>query len=717
MKYGFCKYREKPIEEGHLNLGGTNPSGERIDVNSKYLTKGGHPWLPVMGEYHFSRASKDEWYEELCKMKAGGISIVASYLFWIYHREDENSPYDFTGDLDVRSFVLAAQKAGLKVLLRLGPWAHGECRNGGFPDWLVKKPFKLRDNNEEYLELVRGWYKAIYEQVHGLLYKDGGNIIGIQLENELTDNAQHLKKLKEIAQEAGFDVPLYTVTGWNSLYGAKIPVDDVLPVFGAYPDAPWEAGTHKLPLSRHYAFYTMRNDTAIGKDLIKDASEWHLPYEKYPFATCELGPGMQSTYHRRVYISPMDAYSLSLVKLGCGNNLVGYYMFHGGTNKIGRLSTFNETKATGYPNDYPILNYDFGTCLSQYGEARESYGYLNLLHLFINDFGGRLAQMDHVAAEDFVREDDLEGLRYCMRTDGGSGFIFVNNHQRGAGLKEHRNVSFDTGCGVVVEDVNVLADSAFILPVNFDLYPEHEKNAENSSSNGSEAPSFIRLKYATAQLLCRCGNTFFFMAVDGKKAVYDFGELGKFICEAGYNNGFMIGEFRIVTLTKQEALYLRKLSGAVYLGDGVNLYEVSCSQENVIKSVETGNFSYSLWDEKDGTWLKIAVNTGKETAGQDKDTNCGAAGAVWRMAECSPAFNIEGEAARQLKLSGDQAHISWKKLDVINDQGFVVIDEEYDVIQIYCDGRLIADRYYDGAVWRVPAELMCRHECYVVMSL
>ena len=65
---------------------------------------------------------------------------------------------------------------------------------------------------------------------------------------------------------------------------------------------------------------------------------WQLPYDRYPFATCELGCGQQSTYHRRVRISPMDAYALSLVKLGSGNNLIGYYMYHGGTNPVGRLS-------------------------------------------------------------------------------------------------------------------------------------------------------------------------------------------------------------------------------------------------------------------------------------------------------------------------------------------------------------------------------------------
>jgi len=394
MTYTFKPYEKSKILRNHLNLGGGNPFGERIDVTNIYIERGGEPWIGVMGEYHFFRDNKDNWYRELCKMKAGGVGIVATYLFWIYHEEIEGE-FDFSGDLDVAKFIDDAAKAGLDVVIRIGPWVHGECRNGGFPNWLAKKPYKLRDNNDEYMAKVRIWYEKIYEQVKGKFYKDGGNIIGVQLENELTNNAEHLLALKKLAVEIGFDVPLYTVTGWNSRYGAKIPVDEVLPVFSAYADAPWAKGTHRLPLSRNYVFDKNRNDSAVGVDIIKDTdpSGWRLPYEKYPFAMCELGAGIMATHHRRPIISGMDAYAMSLVKLGSGNNLVGYYMYHGGINKIGKLTTLQESKETGYPNDYPILNYDFHTALTSYGEAREQYGLLNILHLFLQDFGEILAPM------------------------------------------------------------------------------------------------------------------------------------------------------------------------------------------------------------------------------------------------------------------------------------------------------------------------------------
>lgn len=232
MQYQFNQYQKSPLLTNHLNMGGKNPNGETINVTSQYFTRAGKPWIGVMGEYHFVRDARENWYRELCKMKAGGITVVATYLFWIYHEETEGQ-FDFTGDRDVRQFIMETQRADLDVVLRIGPWAHGECRNGAFPDWLLQKPYKLRDNNKDYMEKVRIWYEEIYEQVQGLFYQDGGNIIGIQFENELTDNEEHLFELKKLALAIGFHAPIYTVTGWNSAYGAKIPVDEVVPVFGA----------------------------------------------------------------------------------------------------------------------------------------------------------------------------------------------------------------------------------------------------------------------------------------------------------------------------------------------------------------------------------------------------------------------------------------------------------------------------------------------------
>mgnify|MGYP004596663995 FL=1 len=660
MIYKFKEFKDEPLLINHLNMGGKNPKGEEINVTSRYFTRNGKPWIGVMGEFHFSRYGREHWHRELAKMKAGGITIVSTYLFWIYHEEIEGK-MDFGGDNDIRAFIEECKDVGLDVVIRIGPWAHGECRNGGFPDWLLKKDYKLRDNNEEYLAVVKKWYQSIYNEVKGLFYKDGGNIIAVQIENEFVDNAEHLAKLKEIAVECGFIAPIYTVTGWNSASGAKIPVDEVVPVFGGYCEAPWENHMNRLSPSPHYFFNRMRNDSAIGTDLIaKTQSDgWQLPYERYPFATCELGGGIEVTHHRRPIIKPMDIYAVSLVKLGDGNNLVGYYMYHGGTNKIGELSTFNETKATGYPNDYPILSYDFQAPLSEYGEVREQYGLLNMLHMFVNDFGEEFAPMIAVDSANSVAVDDTNSLRYGMRTNGKSGFVFVNHYQRLTELADIENAVISAG-NVEFPPIDVKGEVSFFMPFNMKM--------------GDSV-----LEYATAQPLCKCDDTYFFAEIPNIKAEYKFSK----------------GSANIVTVPFENAKYMRKLNGTVYIGGGCNLYE----ENGQIHSVEDGEYICQKWNGSEFETLTIVQSA--------KQSNVEITGV-----ENAP---FEPKYKEELCIGGER-ELTWKKINVDGGYGFAEIDYVGDVAQIYADGELVADDYYYGKTWRVPCKLLYGKECYMVIS-
>ena len=141
------------------------------------------PWFPVMGEFHYSRYRDDLWEESLRKMKAGGVTVVATYAFWIHHEEEEGV-YDFTGCRNIGKFLAICKKLDLPVFLRIGPWCHGEVRNGGFPDWLLEKQIPLRCDDPAYLALARRYWEALYQQVKGQMYEDGGPVIGIQIENE-----------------------------------------------------------------------------------------------------------------------------------------------------------------------------------------------------------------------------------------------------------------------------------------------------------------------------------------------------------------------------------------------------------------------------------------------------------------------------------------------------------------------------------------------------
>jgi beta-galactosidase len=478
-----------------------SPSGDLIGLNNRFLTLNGKPWLPVMGEFHFSRYPASRWEEEILKMKAAGVNIVATYVFWIHHEEIEGK-FDWTGQRDLHAFAQLCAKHHLYLVVRIGPWAHGEVRNGGFPDWLLKRA-KTRQNDPVYLRYVRTWFGQIGRQLVGELWKDGGPVIGIQLENEYAQRGPgageaHILELKRIAREIGFDVPFYFVTAWDN---AVVPERAVLPAQGGYPDAPWDAKLAPWPPAEVYAF---RLHSRIAANIAPGADD--LLSARVPFLTAELGGGNQDTYHRRPVIEPDDVAAIMAVLLGSGTNLYGTYMFQGGENPDGQRSTLEESQATGYPNDVPVKSYDFQAPLSEFGEERASFRKLKVFNYFLNDFGYSLAPMAvHAPEQQPSGPGDLTELRATVRSSGDTGFIFVNNYVRGSAMPARPGTQFEIRLPsgtirVPQQPVNIPSGDYFIWPINLRV-------------NG------ITVRYSTAQLFTRLENagieTLYFEAVPG----------------------------------------------------------------------------------------------------------------------------------------------------------------------------------------------------------
>src|SRR3974390_984610 len=94
----------------------TSPSGQKIGINTQYLSLDGVPWVPVMGEFHFSRVPETEWEDEILKMKAAGVQIIATYVIWIHHEEIEGR-FDWSGERDLRRFVELCAKHGMYAVV------------------------------------------------------------------------------------------------------------------------------------------------------------------------------------------------------------------------------------------------------------------------------------------------------------------------------------------------------------------------------------------------------------------------------------------------------------------------------------------------------------------------------------------------------------------------------------------------------------------------
>lgn len=457
--------------------------------NHKSLLKNGKPWFPVMGEFHFSRYPAECWEQEIRKMKAGGVNILSTYVIWIHHEEEEGC-FDFSGRRSLRDFLAACKKWQMPVFLRPGPWAHAEARNGGFPDWLVQKGWQLRTDDPRYLEKVKIFWEQIYRQT-----KDFSDIIlGIQMENEyghaggLQGEAgnQHIRTLTALAKEIGFRADYWTATGWG---GAMI--GDLIPVMGGYCDEPWAPFDKPRLPSGNYLFSAERNDGNIACDH-RPGLKLSFPAGNYPYLTAELGGGLQVTHHRRPRLSSGDIAAMSLAKLGSGCNLLGYYMYHGGTNPRGRLSTLQETIATGGGSDLPALSYDFQAPIREYGQMTDTLKELKLLAMFVRCFGESLCGMDPVfdpAAASVTGYSEAEQqntvvsgespdaadtsrIRAILRRNGSGGYLFINNYQRLRPMQAHRQVTLQAeadGLSICWPAQDIESQTCFFYPFHFPI--------------------------------------------------------------------------------------------------------------------------------------------------------------------------------------------------------------------------------------------------------
>ncbi|GAA3541207.1 hypothetical protein GCM10022419_021690 [Nonomuraea rosea] len=414
-----------------------------LALTSRSLWRDGRPWIPVTGEMHYSRVPRERWEQTLRLMKAGGVTVVSTYVFWIHHQERRDQEPVFEGGLDVAAFVRMCHAAGLEVIVRVGPWCHGEARNGGLPDWVVP----ARSDDPAYLEEVRAWFGHLGRQV-GPLCGAGGPIIGIQLENELYDQREHIVTLKKLARASGLHAPLWTATAWGS---ADIPVGEVFPLYGGYSDGFWvdTADGWDDSFRAHFFFSDQWDDPGIGRDLAGDRPGIApgAKHPDFPAATCELGGGMATAYHRRPRPTGADIAALALTKLGSGSAWQGYYMYAGGANPRPGLQ---ESHATGYPNDLPVHDYDFHAPIGAHLQTRDSFHLLRNQHAFVAAFGDRLAAMTttlpaHPPGPAGLDVHDREALRWCLRSDGRAGFVFVNNHQPHEPLPARPGVHFDIG--------------------------------------------------------------------------------------------------------------------------------------------------------------------------------------------------------------------------------------------------------------------------------
>nr|XP_053646960.1 beta-galactosidase-like [Cherax quadricarinatus] len=282
-----------------------------IDYENDQFLKDGEPFQYISGSIHYFRVIPSNWRDRLKKMRMAGFNALQTYVEWSSH-EPEPGVYDFTGMLDLESFLKMAQEEDLVVILRLGPFIDAERDMGGLPYWLLNKnpDMRLRSSDSSYLTYVDDWYgNVLLPKIKPLLYENGGPVIMLQVENEYGSYpdcdfayTSHLRDL--VRQGVGDNVVLFTTDGDGASYlkCGKIP--------GVYSTV----------------------DFGSGGDAKKSFAAMRLFEPHGPLVNSEYYPGWLDHWGEPHSTLDSEVIAKTLDDMLALNASVNMYVFHGGTS-------------------------------------------------------------------------------------------------------------------------------------------------------------------------------------------------------------------------------------------------------------------------------------------------------------------------------------------------------------------------------------------------
>ncbi|GAA2114002.1 beta-galactosidase [Actinomadura alba] len=174
-----------------------------IEITDKQIVIDGEPRVVMAGEIHYFRVAREEWEQRILLLKEAGCNAVASYIPWLWH-ELPDGTIDVTGETrperDVAAFIDLCAEHGLWFIARPGPFIMAELKNEGLPYRLYTehpeivpvgwdaKPASSRTVDylaPAYVEECGRWFAAIMPLIAQRLQPAGGNVIAVQLDNEI----------------------------------------------------------------------------------------------------------------------------------------------------------------------------------------------------------------------------------------------------------------------------------------------------------------------------------------------------------------------------------------------------------------------------------------------------------------------------------------------------------------------------------------------------
>ena len=320
-------------------VGQTNGS---FVIGEKDFLLDGKPFVIRAGEMHYPRIPREYWAHRLKMVRAMGLNTVSTYAFWNFHESRPNE-FRFTGEADIAEYCRLAQREGLKVIVRPGPYVCAEWDFGGLPWWLLKEPgIQMRTRDERFLAACQRWFEALGKQLGPLQTTKGGPILMVQIENEYGSfgrDKKYLERLRDGLRGAGFEVPLFTSDQVQDLRN------------GCVTGALTVVNFHQDPAGK---FAKLREIQPAGPSMCGEYyagwfSNWGQPHRP-----------------RRVPLEDVEW----MLKTQASFTL---YMVHGGT------SFGFQSGANGPPYWPQVTSYDYGAPISEAGWPTDQYGQLREL--------------------------------------------------------------------------------------------------------------------------------------------------------------------------------------------------------------------------------------------------------------------------------------------------------------------------------------------------
>lgn len=201
-----------------------------FEVGDQTFLLNGKPFTVKAAELHYTRIPREYWEHRIEMCKALGMNTICLYVFWNSHEQKEGE-FDFTGQNDIAEFCRQAQKHGMWVIVRPGPYVCAEWEMGGLPWWLLKKKdIAVRTLDPYFMERTGIFMQEVGKQLADLQITRGGNIIMVQVENEYGsygEDKPYVSAIRDLVKEAGFtEVPLFQCD-WSSNF-TRNALEDLL---------------------------------------------------------------------------------------------------------------------------------------------------------------------------------------------------------------------------------------------------------------------------------------------------------------------------------------------------------------------------------------------------------------------------------------------------------------------------------------------------------